>query len=84
MNKTCELLKKSFFEDEWKEDMFTMVRVKDGLELWTRNSFLSFTGYNNGIHIPLLLRFYMSRQLLKGRNSFATKKYLEKEVANES
>lgn len=81
MGETCRLLKKSFYEDEWKlkySGAGIWIRVKDNLTLWD-NGFFFFTGYENGIHIPLLLRPYMKYHLVRGQNILATNKLLKVE-----
>lgn len=75
MNETCELLLKSFYEDEWVEDSPTTKRRKDGLELWVSGVF-SFTGWRNHIHIPFFLRPWMKYHYKKGQNLLDTKRYL--------
>jgi hypothetical protein len=85
MNRTCELLKKSFYEDEWTTTSSTIRETDDGsIALWIGNGPLFFTGYDNHIHIPILLRGYMWYHYKRGQNIIATRKYLEpKEAANE-
>lgn len=81
MNRTCELLLKSFYEDEWKEEFYCMKRKKDGIELWWMGVF-SFSGYDNNIYIPFFMRPYMYYHFLRGQNDVATKRLLEPEATH--
>lgn len=81
-NETCELLKKSFYEDEWVLTCWggdIWIRLKDKVEIWGSNGVFFFTGYRNNLHIPLLLRPYMLYHMKKGQNILATKNLLKGE-----
>jgi len=78
MNRTCKLLKKSFYAEEWINTGY-VARRKDNVDiaLWVGNGPCFFTGHCNHIHIPILLRGYMWFHYKRGQNIVATRKYLE-------
>jgi len=86
MNKTCKLLKKSFYEDEWNLTNWgadIWIRKKDGIQIWGSNGALHFTGYKNNIHIPWYMRPIMKWHMVRGQSILATKKYLAQGAGDE-